>query len=49
MIKDGALHLDFEDDVTKATVITNGGAVVSDAVKALLEPAQPATTGGGGT
>jgi H+-translocating NAD(P) transhydrogenase subunit alpha len=38
MVKDGALHLDFEDEVTKATVITNAGAVVSDAVNKLLEP-----------
>jgi NAD(P) transhydrogenase subunit alpha len=43
MVKDGALHLDFEDEVTKSTVITNGGAVVSDAVKALLEPTPPPT------
>ena len=38
MVKDGALHLDFEDEVTKATVITHGGAILSDAVKKLLEP-----------
>jgi len=38
MVKDGALHLDFEDEVTKATVITNGGVVVSDAVNKLLNP-----------
>jgi NAD(P) transhydrogenase subunit alpha len=37
MVKDGALHLDFEDEVTKATVITNDGAVVSDAVNKLLD------------
>lgn len=46
MIKDGKLHLDFEDEVTAATVITHGGAVVSDAVRKLLEPASasaPAT------
>jgi NAD(P) transhydrogenase subunit alpha len=43
MIKDGALHLDFEDEVTQSTVITHGGAVVADAVKRLLEPA-PATS-----
>ena len=30
MVKDGALHLDFEDEVTKATVITQDGAVVSE-------------------
>ena len=39
MIKDGALTLDFEEEVTKATVITNGGAVVSEAVLKLLVPA----------
>ena len=38
MVKDGALHLDFEDEVTKATVITKDGAVVSDAVNKLLNP-----------
>jgi len=38
MVKDAALHLDFEDEVTKATVITKDGDVVSDAVKKLLEP-----------
>ena len=32
MVKDGDLDLDFEDEVTKATVITKDGAVVSDAV-----------------
>jgi NAD(P) transhydrogenase subunit alpha len=52
MIKDGALHLDFEDEVTKATVITHGGTVVADAVRQLLEPAPatsaaPASTSGG--
>jgi NAD(P) transhydrogenase subunit alpha len=46
MVKDGALHLDFEDEVTKSTVITNDGAVVSDAVNKLLEPA-PAPAAGG--
>ena len=38
MIKDGALHLDFEDEVTKSTVISHGGSVVSDAVNKLLNP-----------
>jgi NAD(P) transhydrogenase subunit alpha len=45
MIKDGALNLDFEDEVTKATVITKDGVIVSDAVKKLLEPAAPAAGG----
>jgi NAD(P) transhydrogenase subunit alpha len=39
MVKDGALHLDFEEEVTAATVITHGGTVVSEAVQALLVPA----------
>jgi NAD(P) transhydrogenase subunit alpha len=42
MIKDGSLHLDFEDEVTKATVITKDGAVIADPVKKLLEPAPAA-------
>jgi NAD(P) transhydrogenase subunit alpha len=46
MVKDGALHLDFEDEVTQATVITNGGAVVSEAVNKLLNPAPAAAPGG---
>jgi NAD(P) transhydrogenase subunit alpha len=49
MVKDGNLHLDFEDEVTKATVITKDGAVIADAVKKLLEPGiqpSPAATGG---
>ena len=39
MVKAGALNLDFEEEVTKATVITHGGAVVSEAVTKLLAPA----------
>jgi len=38
MVKDGALHLDFEDEVTKSTVITRDGAVVSEPVNKLLNP-----------
>jgi NAD(P) transhydrogenase subunit alpha len=38
MVKDGQLHLDFEDEVTKATVITHDGAVVSEPVNKLLNP-----------
>jgi NAD(P) transhydrogenase subunit alpha len=45
MVKDGNLTLDFEDEVTKSTVITHGGAILSDAVKKLLEPAAPAAGG----
>ncbi len=39
MIKDGALSLDFDEEVTRATVITHGGSVVSEAVRKLLAPA----------
>jgi NAD(P) transhydrogenase subunit alpha len=39
MVKEGSLKLDFEDEVTKATVITHEGAVVAEPVKKLLEPA----------
>ncbi len=45
MIKDSALTLDFSDEVTAATVITNGGAVLQEATKKLLEPATPAAGG----
>ena len=38
MVKDGNLNLDFEEEVTKATVITHDGAVVSEAVTKLLNP-----------
>ncbi len=46
MVKDGALNLDFEDEVTKSTVITHDGAILSEPVKKLLEPAAPAGAGG---
>ena len=46
MVKDGQLNLDFEDEVTQATVITKDGAVIAEPVKKLLEPAAPAATGG---
>jgi proton-translocating NAD(P)+ transhydrogenase subunit alpha len=38
MVKDGKLNLDFEDPVTKSTVISHGGKVVSEAVLKVLEP-----------
>ena len=45
MVKDGQLHLDFDDEVTRSTVISHNGAVLSEAVKKLLEPAAPAAGG----
>ena len=38
MVKDGSLNLDFEEEVTKATVVTHDGAVLSEAVQKLLAP-----------
>jgi len=32
MIKDGALALDLEDEILKASVVTHGGAVVHEGV-----------------
>jgi NAD(P) transhydrogenase subunit alpha len=39
MVKDGSISLDFEDEVTKATVITHDGEVIAEPVRKLLEPA----------
>jgi NAD(P) transhydrogenase subunit alpha len=36
LVKDGALALDFTDEVIKATCITHGGEVVNEAVKAAV-------------
>ena len=44
MVKDGELNLDFDDEVTKATVIAHDGAVVSEPVRKLLDPAVVAQT-----
>jgi H+-translocating NAD(P) transhydrogenase subunit alpha len=47
MVKDGELNLDFEDDVTKSTVITRDGEVVAEPVRKLLQPAPAAPASGG--
>jgi H+-translocating NAD(P) transhydrogenase subunit alpha len=39
MLKDGALNIDMEDEITSATVITKDGKVVQEATRKLLEPA----------
>jgi NAD(P) transhydrogenase subunit alpha len=44
--KEGALHLDFDEEVTKATVMTHAGAVVAEPVQKLLAPAAGAPSGG---
>ena len=36
LVKDGALALDFDDEVVRSACVTHGGAVVNDAVKAAL-------------
>ena len=47
MVKDGALNLDFEDEVTTSTVISQrAGRSCPSAVKKLLEPAPAAGAGG---
>jgi NAD(P) transhydrogenase subunit alpha len=45
LVKDGALNLDFSEEITAGTVITHAGAVVQEATKKLLEPAVAATGG----
>jgi NAD(P) transhydrogenase subunit alpha len=47
LTKDGALVLDFEEEVTKATVITHAGAVVAEPVRKLLAPAPAGAPPGG--
>ena len=37
-IEDGEMKFDFEDEITKATVITHGGEVVQEATAQLLTP-----------
>jgi len=39
-LKDGALSLDFAEEITAATVITHDGKVVQEATRKLLEPAK---------
>jgi NAD(P) transhydrogenase subunit alpha len=36
LVKDGALHVDLADEITKGTLVTHGGAVLNEAVKAKL-------------
>jgi H+-translocating NAD(P) transhydrogenase subunit alpha len=44
-MKDGALSFDFEDEITRATVITHDGAVVQQQTLGLLNPQTPAAEG----
>jgi NAD(P) transhydrogenase subunit alpha len=40
LVKDGAITLDFEDEITKGSCVTHGGEIVSERAKQLLEPAK---------
>src|SRR5512140_890695 len=39
-MKDGALNIDLSDEISAATVIPHGGAVVQEATKKVLETAK---------
>jgi len=47
MVKNGQLDLDFDDEVTKATVISKDVEVIAEPVKKLLAPATAASIPGG--
>ena len=36
LVKDGAIHLDFEDEITKGACVTHGGEIVSERAKQLI-------------
>ena len=40
MVKDGAVTLDFEDEITKGSCVTHGGEIVNERARQLLEPAK---------
>jgi NAD(P) transhydrogenase subunit alpha len=42
LVKDGALALDFDDEIIKAACVTHDGAIVNQAVQAALAAGQPA-------
>jgi NAD(P) transhydrogenase subunit alpha len=39
LTKEGALHLNFEDDIVKGACITHQGEIVNDRVKSMMQPA----------
>jgi NAD(P) transhydrogenase subunit alpha len=39
LVKDGAINLDFEDEITKGSCVTHAGEIVSERAKQLLEAA----------
>jgi len=40
LVKDGAITLDFADEITKGSCVTHGGEIVNERAKQLLEPAK---------
>jgi NAD(P) transhydrogenase subunit alpha len=40
LVKDGAITLDFGDEITKGSCVTHGGEIVSERAKQLLEPSK---------
>ncbi len=40
LVKDGAITLDFADEITKGSCVTHGGEIVNERAKHLLEPAK---------
>jgi proton-translocating NAD(P)+ transhydrogenase subunit alpha len=45
MLKEGRLEVNLEDEVVKGALITQGGQVVNENAKKMMEPAQPAPAG----
>ena len=38
LVKDGAINLDFQDEITKGSCVTHGGEIVNERAKQLLAP-----------
>ncbi len=46
LVKDGAINLDFGDEITKGACVTHDGEIVNERAKQLVEAASGATPGG---
>lgn len=44
IVKDGAIHLDFDDEVLAGTILTHAGKIMNPAVRERLQGASPAQT-----
>jgi NAD(P) transhydrogenase subunit alpha len=40
LVKDGAINLDFQDEITKGSCVTHGGEIVNERAKQLVEAAK---------